>query len=248
MDTNEYNRIYYEDIFSSDSDGYYRAMSTKITKALAMFGKMEGKKILDVGCADGVITAKIGHSTGAEMYGVDINKTALDVAKKNGIKTRQCNIEKDGLPFADSFFDAVFCGDVVEHVFDTEMLLSEVRRVLRPEGFIVMSVPNVAAWYNRIIINLGFLPVWIESGSTHSVGTPFIKTSMGHVKAFTKRSAAGLLSIMGFRVLHITGSPVFTYDKYNPTLGGIWNGADRVFSKFPSLSSLIVIKAEKAKL
>jgi ubiquinone/menaquinone biosynthesis C-methylase UbiE len=246
MESSEYNTKHYTGLFDGKTGSeYYTSMHVKIRKVTGMFGRMEGKRILDIGCGDGFITARLGESTGAKMFGIDISREALKDAKKKGIIARFANLDRDKLPFADGYFDAVFCGDVVEHIFDTERLLGEVRRVLKDSGFIVMSVPNIAAWYNRIIMAFGFIPVWVESASTHYVGNPFLDSGMGHVKAFTKRSALQLLALCGFRKVEVAGSPVRGYGRWNHIVEGCWNRSDGFFSRFPSLSSLIIIKAVK---
>lgn len=248
MKSSEYNSSHYTSLFGGKTaDEYYRSMHVKIRKVTGMFGRMEGKKILDVGCGDGFITAKLGESTGARMSGVDISKYALRAAKQRGIEAKFANLDSGRIPFADGCFDAVFCGDVLEHVFDTEHLLGEVKRVLKPGGFTVISVPNVAAWYNRIIMLFGFIPVWVESASVHYVGNPFMDSGMGHIKAFTKRSALQLLALCGFRMVDVAGSPVRGYGRWNDIVEGMWNRADGLFSRLPSLSSLIIIKAVKNK-
>jgi len=248
MESSEYNTKHYTSLFDGrTADEYYTSMRVKIRKVLRMFGRMEGKRILDIGCGDGFITARLGESTGARMFGIDISREALKDARKKGVDARFANLDRDRLPFADKYFDAVFCGDVVEHVFDTERLLAEVRRVLKADGFIVMSVPNIAAWYNRIIMLFGFIPVWVESASSHYVGNPFLDSGMGHVKAFTKRSALQLLALCGFRKVEVAGSPVRGYGRWNRAVEGFWNRSDGFFSMFPSLSSLIIIKAVKAR-
>jgi methionine biosynthesis protein MetW len=248
VESSDYNSSHYTNLFSGQTGAeYYASMQVKIRKVLGMFGRMEGCRILDVGCGDGFITRRIGESTGARMSGVDISANALKAAKKAGIDARHANLDRDRLPFTDGYFDAVFCGDVVEHVFDTERLLAEVRRVLKPGGFVVMSVPNIAAWYNRIIMLFGFIPVWVESASTHYVGNPFLDSGMGHVKAFTKRSALQLLVMCGLHPVETAGSPVRGYGRWNRAVEGFWNRADGFFSHFPSLSSLMIIKAVKTK-
>ncbi len=248
MESSEYNTKHYTDLFDGKTaEEYYTSMHVKIRKVIRMFGRMDGKKVLDIGCGDGFITAKLGESTGAKMSGVDISKDALRAAKKRGIDAKFANLDSGRIPFADGCFDAVFCGDVIEHIFDTERLLGEVRRVLKPDGFMVMSVPNVAAWYNRIIMLFGFIPVWVESASVHYVGNPFMDSGMGHVKAFTKRSALQLLALCGFRAVEVNGSSVRGYGKWNRAVEGMWNRADGLFSRLPSLSSLIIIKAVKSK-
>jgi 2-polyprenyl-3-methyl-5-hydroxy-6-metoxy-1,4-benzoquinol methylase len=246
MDSSEYNSRHYTELFGGNQAGYYESISVKIQKALSMFGRMEGKSILDVGCGDGFITSKIGGSTGARMTGVDISREALASARRFGVRAKYANLDRGRLPFGAASFDAAFCGDVVEHVFDTESLLSEVRRVLKPDGFVVMSVPNIAAWYNRVLMLFGVLPVWVESGSSHYVGSSFVDKGMGHVKAFTKRSALQLLALCGFSPVEVAGVPLRGDGKRGRAAEGVWNRADGLFSKFPSLSSQIMIKAVKS--
>jgi methionine biosynthesis protein MetW len=247
MDNSQYNEKHYTDLFEGESGKkYYQSMYIKIRKSIRMFGRMEGAKVLDVGCGDGYISSKIGEGTGAKMFGVDISDNALCEARKRGIDAHKVNLDKDKLPFRDGYFDAVFCGDVVEHVFDTERLLAEIHRVLKPKGFLIMSVPNIAAWYNRILMLFGFIPVWVESASVHYVGNRFLDSGMGHVKAFTRRSAVQLLALCNFRALNTAGSSVRGDGRRNRVMEGVWNRTDGFFSTLPSLSSLIIIKAEKA--
>ncbi len=244
MEANEYNKSYYSILFSTEADGYYLSIRKKIEIVLKMLDG-NGGKILDVGCGDGYISKAIAEKTSAEVYGVDVSPDLVSAAKKRGVKAMVCDLECGKLPYKDSFFDAIFCGDVLEHIFDTESLLAEMNRVLKPDGFLILSIPNIAAWYNRILLPFGYLPAWIESGSKTSIGTPFISIIMGHVKAFTKNSITKLLKIHGFHIESLRGSPVYCPNNDSGHLEKIWNRADSFFSRIPQLSSLIIIKARK---
>jgi len=63
------------------------------------------------------------------------------------------------LEFPDNYFDMAFFGEIFEHVYDLPRVLIEIKRVLKPGGFLSLSTPNLAAWYNRILLLFGKCPV-----------------------------------------------------------------------------------------
>lgn len=155
------------------------------------------------------------------------------------------NIEVKRLDFPAKSFDYVICGDVIEHVFDTGLLLSDIRKVLKPGGYLIATIPNTASWYNRLFLLFGFLPTWVESSSDVYTGNPFMKEACGHIRAFTKRSLLELLRLKGFKIDIVKGSPVHGDGSYSRGVETVWNNVDGFFSKFASLSSVIVVKARK---
>ena len=63
------------------------------------------------------------------------------------------------LKFPDNYFDMAFFGELIEHIYDLPAFFYEVKRVLKPGGFLALSTPNLAAWYNRILLLMGKCPV-----------------------------------------------------------------------------------------
>jgi 2-polyprenyl-3-methyl-5-hydroxy-6-metoxy-1,4-benzoquinol methylase len=103
-------------------------------------------RVLDLGCGDGRFTALLA-STGAQVSGVDPSRTALERAHAAYPYLDLHTPLADGrVPFDDSAFELVVCIDVLQHVADTQLLLSEARRVLAPGAHLVVSVP----WHGRI--------------------------------------------------------------------------------------------------
>jgi 2-polyprenyl-3-methyl-5-hydroxy-6-metoxy-1,4-benzoquinol methylase len=98
-----------------------------------------GKDLLDLGCRDGELTSH--YLDGNRVTGCDIDRNALEIAKKRGIDTHYADLNED-LPFPDKSFDAVVTGEVLEHVMFPPMTVKEIARVLRPDGMLVGSVPN----------------------------------------------------------------------------------------------------------
>jgi SAM-dependent methyltransferase len=120
-----------------------------------------GRNVLDLGCRDGALTQ--AYAGGNEIVGVDADREALAEAQKLGIETRWADLD-DALPFADTTFDVVVAGELLEHLRDPGRVVSEVRRVLRPGGTFVGSVPNAFRLKNRLRFLRGRKP---ENDPTH---------------------------------------------------------------------------------
>ena len=66
------------------------------------------------------------------------------------------NIRVAEYSYKDETFDLVLLLDVIEYLFDTDRLLFEVKRGLKPGGIAVISTPNLASWYNRLFLLFGW--------------------------------------------------------------------------------------------
>ena len=100
-----------------------------------------GERVLDLGCGAGRFVAAL-HDAGADPVGIELAEAALERARRNAPGTDFKLVEPDGsLPLEHASVDLVWCSEVLEHVADTEYLLLEVRRVLRPGGRLLVTVP-----------------------------------------------------------------------------------------------------------
>lgn len=102
-------------------------------------GEINNKKILDLPAGNGWVSDSLAK-LGATVVSADINDERPDYIP--------ANMEKD-LPFADGEFDCVICAEGIEHVLRPEALFSELARVLRREGLLIISTPNVQNFYTR---------------------------------------------------------------------------------------------------
>ena len=113
-----------------------QALETRLHDA----GKGEGR-LLDVGCGDGALAARLAGQ-GALVTGVDPSPAAIDRARAAHPDMDWALPTEDArLPVPDASFDVVTCVHVLEHVADTQRLLSESRRVLVSGGFLIVTVP-----------------------------------------------------------------------------------------------------------
>jgi SAM-dependent methyltransferase len=112
-----------------------------------------GARVLDVGCGSGRHTAAACRLPKARVVGVDVDRADLAAARERlqlhdrlnahgGGRWDLCAADGLRLPFADACFDLVVCAEVLEHVRSDGRALSEIARVLRPEGYLVVSVPR----------------------------------------------------------------------------------------------------------
>jgi SAM-dependent methyltransferase len=120
-----------------------------------------GRRVLDLGCRYGTLTQ--AYLQGNSVAGVDVDREALAEAAKLGIETHWADLD-EAFPFADGAFDVVVAGEVLEHVRDPEHIVTEARRVLRPGGRFIGSVPNAYRLKNRLRFALGRPP---ETDPTH---------------------------------------------------------------------------------
>jgi SAM-dependent methyltransferase len=120
-----------------------------------------GKRVLDLGCRSGALTRHF--LDGNEVVGLDVDAAALARAGALGITPVQADVEEP-LPFEDASFDAVVAGELLEHLQFPDALVAEIRRVLRPGGVAVGSVPNVFRVQSRLRFLLGQPP---EDDPTH---------------------------------------------------------------------------------
>jgi 2-polyprenyl-3-methyl-5-hydroxy-6-metoxy-1,4-benzoquinol methylase len=114
-----------------------------------------GRRVLDLGCRDGALTQT--YLEGNEVVGVDADREALAEAAKLGIETNWADLDRP-LELADESFDVVVAGELLEHLRDPQRLVSEIRRVLRPGGTFVASVPNAYRLKRRLFFLVGRPP------------------------------------------------------------------------------------------
>jgi SAM-dependent methyltransferase len=149
-------------------------------------------RVLDLGCGDGRIAGALA-AAGARVVGVDPSPRALERARAAhpGL-TFEPPAGDGSLPFADGAFEVVICINVLEHVADTQRLMSEARRVLRPDGWLAAAVP-----YNGRIA--AFASALTSFERRHDPLDPTIRF-------YTRRSLRALLDQFGYGDVAVAGA------------------------------------------
>lgn len=106
-----------------------------------------GKKVLDLGCRDGMLTSYFAQEN--DVLGVDIDRKALlMIEEKLNIDTCWVDLNTEW-PFAPHSFDVIVACEIMEHLFFLDHFLDKVRETLKPGGLFLGSVPNSFRLRNR---------------------------------------------------------------------------------------------------
>jgi 2-polyprenyl-3-methyl-5-hydroxy-6-metoxy-1,4-benzoquinol methylase len=146
--------------------------------------------LLDVGCYDGQFISQVVE--GDPVVGLDVAHSALRLAAARGLRAVRGQVEA-ALPFASNSFATIVAAEVIEHVFDTQRVLAELARVLRPGGWLALTTPNLVALSGRAQLLLGRSPHNVEFDA--SPGTS------GHIRYFTFDTLELLLRRVGLQPL-----------------------------------------------
>jgi len=209
------------------------------------------ERYLDIGCADGDLTLEVARRLRQEeVYGVDLSEAGLKNASMRGIRTRIVDIESERLPFSDEYFGAVSAFEVIEHLVNTDNLISESHRVLKRGGLFIISTPNLASWLNRLYLLFGYLPRNYEVSLKYKFGFIITGPPVGHVRLYTLGAIKKHLELYGFHIVKVLGAaqPISAHKKSNPTFrlaGMSHNCIETLLGRFPSLSNNFAVVAKK---
>ena len=199
------------------------------------------ERMIDLGCGCGGVTRYVADYLDIpEAYGIDMDDGRLPRAKLRGIKVIETDLSQGTVPLPDKHFGLVTSFGVLEHLVYFDNLLSEAGRVLEDDGHLVISMPNLGSYINRMAILLGYQPRDVEISAKFCPGLlPGIpKGHIGHLHTATLRCMKELMKCHGFHFIGAVGSSPF---RVNPMVDVL----DRVTVFAPSLSRRFIIVAKK---
>lgn len=190
---------------------FYNVSNKRLEQILYFFKDIKGKKILDIGCATGYIGKEIKKKNNI-VYGIDISPLAIKKAKKVLDEAYVVDLLEQKFPFKENSFDSIVCSEVVEHLIDNRNLFKQIGRVLKKNGFLIITTPNIVYWGHRLSIFKGKFEYQSEG--------PFDE---GHVHFFTYQTLRRCLASNGFKIVaenHVyPGGKMFnTFKRHFPSL------------------------------
>jgi len=153
-------------------------------------------QILDIGCGSGNDLKNLARTTSHQikLFGIEIRDQNIEDCKELGITIFPIDIERTEIPLDNLMLDIVIINQVLEHTKEIFFIFSEISRVLKPGGHVIVGVPNLASLHNRLLLLFGQQPTNIE------VLGP-------HVRGFTIGSLKEFIESDGFfKVIDIKGS------------------------------------------
>jgi len=154
------------------------------------------KKVLEVGCATGYISEKLKEN-GCKVVGIEIDKKAGKLAKKFCKDVIISDVESlKNIPYKKNYFDVILFGDVLEHLKNPLNVLKNLRRYLKNNGYIVISVPNIAFWLIRLRLFFGKFD-YKDYGIMDKT----------HLRFFTFKTVKELLKDAGYKISRIDIAP-----------------------------------------
>jgi len=185
-----------ERAFSSDQ-------VTKVRTIAKVLGSLSRREhIAEVGSFTGYAAEQYARTPGvASVTCFDLSETALLRCRERGLKSSSWNADGQPCPSPDASFDVVLAPDIIEHLVDTEFFLSELHRICKPDGYLVLSTPNLAFWLNRVRLLLGRVPWSYPGVSSQTKRDPAI--DLNHLRINVPAEWGNLLEACGWRVERI---------------------------------------------
>ncbi|MFI1163211.1 methyltransferase domain-containing protein [Streptomyces sp. NPDC020801] len=232
-------RDFYEDPAVPVASGTPRSLRQARLLAGVLGPATDGvRTVLDIGCGDGTAAATAAPLlSGHRIVGVDWSQDALRRAQPRLPYAVRGELTGGGLPLRTACADAVLFSEVIEHLVDPDAALDEIRRVLRPGGHLMLSTPNLAAWYNRALLLAGVQPVFSEVSLRAIHGRPGTQV-VGHLRLYTARALREFVAAAGFEVMGLTGAPFHGVPRALRRL-------DRLACARASLASILLLHARR---
>ena len=181
----------------------------------------DGVTLLDYGCFDGAFLRALVKTRNVTAIGADKNRDII--AAQDDVQI--VYVDK-GIPFPDGSFDVVTLFDVLEHIHDQRSLLAEIRRVLRSEGLLIVSVPrrnllSFMDWGNYKYVFPGIHRRWyVRKHGSDAYEYRYVNNPNGLIgdvekekawhQHFRRRDLSALLRASGYSIRDVDGTGLFT--------------------------------------
>lgn len=182
------------------------AMDLNRSNILDLIEPAPDAKILDLGCDTGLWSMALAQKAcSRQLFGMEIVPERAAIASQNGVQVTMANIT-DGLPYKDAFFDIIHANQVIEHLSDLDLFMTEIYRVLKKGGQVILSTENGSSWHNIFAAVMGWQIFSLTNMSNRSagIGNPLAihRSNTGHMKSWTHKTIFNFRGLVEFVEAH----------------------------------------------
>jgi len=207
---------------------------------LAKVGNSSPKVILDVGCAQGAIGSEFKQNKALTFYGIEPFEDDAKAAENEGYIVFKHTVEA-ALPIIQPEFDIILAGDVLEHIVNPKEVLGKLLEKLKPDGVILISIPNVANFLVRLGLLFGRFD-YTERGILDAT----------HLRFFTRKSFVTLITFENTRIEKLSATPIpveviiplLTRNRAGQMIQSIWHLPAMLFPRFFGYQHLCILKKQ----
>jgi SAM-dependent methyltransferase len=212
-------------------------------------------KVVDIGGYTGdnlILAAQEGIHFNSGLV-IDPKPSAFYKSELRALNVKIIKGYAESLQLKSNSIDLVFLIEVIEHLIEPDKSIKRIHNILKDNGILALSTPNLACIWNRILLVLGFQPIFSEVSSVKVFGRPG-KEVVGHLHIYTFSSIQEFLKYYNFEIISIKTLPLFKggflHEMTLPLLKG--NFLLGIIESFfillhPSFGSRIIIIAKKRK-
>jgi SAM-dependent methyltransferase len=223
------NKLLFADLVKAEADQFFW-QSQKVSLIQQTLKELNPKGTLaDVGCFTGIATERYRPGF-SRLVGFDMCQEGLERAAARDIEPRYWEAGVERCPAADGEFDFIVAADVIEHIVDTDSFIEELRRTLRPDGFLIVTTPNLGFWISRLRLLRGKTP-WSYPGPSATIKGDLM-IDLNHIRVTTRpewqvffeQHGLSVEGVRGWSILHAMGNSPATR---------LARAADRLMSRNP---------------
>lgn len=185
---------------------------------LALVESNPDAQLLDCGCGSGDFTRQVAEKIGtSHVSGIECI-SEVELVSRGSIQIVHSDLN-DHFPFDNESFDVVHANQIIEHLYETDTFIEEIYRVLKKNGYAVISTPNLAALHNILSLVFGKQPFSAHVSNKVIVGNSFdpkhgfkhANRGEIHLRVFTYESLVELFEYHGFTVEKIYGAGYYPF-------------------------------------